>query len=279
MMNASHYFATARERERIRQKRLAGEPAPWTDDPVFREWRFTNVHRENDKTTIWFRENVRSKVSGLRAIEACLIFRWFNKISTGELIKDLLVKGWDTEEARSRLRVVSPLCTGAYMVHSPYGYNKLDGLLFAIDECRPLMREWWSDPSQGHTTLEHIYTFLVTLPNMGEFSAGEVVIDLRYTDVAWNAPDINTWTVAGPGCTKGLGYVVADDPTHYRYGSAKDQFEMLEVMRNLLGMSYDGSFWPIGYDRWELHECEMWACEYAKYRSAQAGGRLKRRFK
>jgi hypothetical protein len=43
-------------------------------------------------------------------------------------------------------------------------------------------------------------------------------------------------------------------------------------------MSRDPAYWPAEWEPWELHEAEMWACEYAKYRSAQAGGRLKRRF-
>jgi hypothetical protein len=54
LQNADQYFATAREREHIRIKRMAGEPYPWSDDPVFRDWRFCNVHREHDKTTEWF---------------------------------------------------------------------------------------------------------------------------------------------------------------------------------------------------------------------------------
>jgi hypothetical protein len=113
---------------------------------------------------------------------------------------------------------------------------------------------------------------------MGEFSAGEVTIDLRYTDVLWNAPDINTWTIAGPGCARGLGYVVADDPKHFNYNSAKDQAVMLPLMQELLALSKFEDYWPQEWEPWELHECEMWACEYAKYRSAQAGNRLKRRF-
>ena len=37
----------------------AGLPAPWTDDRILRDYYFTNVYRELDKTTVWFRENVR----------------------------------------------------------------------------------------------------------------------------------------------------------------------------------------------------------------------------
>jgi 5-hmdU DNA kinase, helical domain len=41
------------ERESIRRKKEAGEPKPWTDDPILRAGRFTNVRREDDHTTKW----------------------------------------------------------------------------------------------------------------------------------------------------------------------------------------------------------------------------------
>jgi hypothetical protein len=278
----AHYFETARTRYQIKLRREIGLPQhAWTEDLIFKTWRFTNVHREDDKTTVWFRQAVRGHVSGLRAIEACLIFRWFNRIETGHLIKDLLVDGWDTEEARRRLRDVKPLVTGAYMIHSPYGYNKLNGLLMAIDECRPRMGAWWDYVESGQAgdlTLATTYGFLRDLPNMGNFSAGEVVIDLRHTDVLNKARDINTWTVAGPGCAKGLGYMIHDDPKHWRYSSAADQREMLPLMLQVLEASRSEEYWPAAWTPWELHEVEMWACEYCKYRTAQEGGSLKRRF-
>src|SRR5690349_267144 len=80
MKQLAAYFATATEREAIRRRRLAGEPWPWTSDAVLSAWRFCNVHREHDKTTEWFRNEIRAKLTGLAVIEACVIFRWFNRI-------------------------------------------------------------------------------------------------------------------------------------------------------------------------------------------------------
>jgi hypothetical protein len=67
MRLAAKYFALARERESIRRGRLAGALPPWTHDPIFRQWRFCNVHRENDRTTIWFRDH------GLLAVCGCAV--------------------------------------------------------------------------------------------------------------------------------------------------------------------------------------------------------------
>ena len=290
LCQAVDYFALARERESIRRKRLAGEPPPWTEDPILRAWRFTNVHREHDKTTIWFRENIRvpliAKCKGvqpyaelmdakIRLVEATLIFRWFNFIDTGERLKDLLINGWDGDEARRRLTDVGKIITGAYMVRTPFGVPKLEALIQLIDTALPMLPSMvptWGDSLAG------AWKDLVKIPYMGSFTSGEVVIDLRYTPILQNAWDINTWTVAGPGAAKGLGYVTAEDPDLFDYTSVDHQLEMVEVMYELLEMSRNPQHWPAHWDPWELHECEMWACEWAKYQSAKAGNRLKRKF-
>ena len=132
LAKADEFFTTARERERIRLRRMAGELAPWTDDPVFRDWRFCNVYREHDRTTEWFHREVRCHLNGLAVVEATVIFRWFNLIETGERIKDLLLTGWNSEEARRRLTGVRPLVTGAYQIKTFNGMDKLEGALRAI---------------------------------------------------------------------------------------------------------------------------------------------------
>ena len=44
------------EREQIRLRRAAGDPRPWSLDPMF-ENKFTNVRREDDRTTRWIMNN------------------------------------------------------------------------------------------------------------------------------------------------------------------------------------------------------------------------------
>ena len=58
-------------------------------------------------------------------VEATVIFRWFNLIGTGERVKDLLLTGWDSAEARRRLTGVTPLVTGAYQIKNNNRMTKL----------------------------------------------------------------------------------------------------------------------------------------------------------
>lgn len=140
LTNAEQFFATARERYKIKLRRDAGHPWPWTTSPVFQEWRFTNVHREDDKTTVWFRDHVRNPLSELyrrepqpanyrQIIESTIIFRWFTRITTGEHVLDLLLNGWDYATAKDRLKDVHPVVTGAYMIKTINDLNKLEGIL------------------------------------------------------------------------------------------------------------------------------------------------------
>jgi|SRR6185503_6979636 len=294
-MDATLYFSTARERERIRLKRLAGKKPPWTDDEIFQRFRFCNVHRENDKTTVWFRENVRDPLANtarnldhkttalLRIVEATLAFRWFNRIETGEIIKDLLLNGWDTQEARKRLVDVTPIVTGAYMIKTETGLSKLDGVLYAIEKALPQLPaivKTWGD------SIEQATADLCPLMWMGPFLAYEITTDLRWTPVLENAKDIMTWANPGPGCTKGLGRVFDGDQWRWNRAQPKHVAEMLELMAKLLEMSKKDKYWPKEWPQWEMREVEMWACELQKYCTALDGfqkngkyGKLKRRFR
>ena len=278
---ADEFFSTARERYAIKEKRASGAPWPWSKDEVFNTWRFCNVHREDDKTTVWFRNNIRLPNvfdTKFKQVLSTVIFRWFNRIETGEKILDLLVGEWNTEEARQRLTGISPVVTGAYIIKGPDGYSKLDGVLHCVDEAIPrlhLMTERWQ-------TLRGAWEDLCTCYYLAGFMSYEIVSDLRWTPVLDNAPDINTWANAGPGAARGLGWIVSGQNQSEREdqlfnpGSAKDQRVMLDMMRELLAMSSDQ--WPHGWRHWEMREVEHWLCEYDKYKRGQQGLKLKRRF-
>lgn len=275
-MELVEFFKTAREREIIRQKRFCGEPWPWTDDPIFQRWRFCNVHREKDKTTEWFRENVRNYFGGWLAVQACFIFRWFNRIDVGKRIEDLFSDNWLTnenvqKEAYQRLKNVKPIVTGAYMMKTPDGLSKCDGVFWAIDHSLEQLKKYWSKWSGE--SLKEAWEDLCELPFLGPFMAYEIVTDLRWTPVLNKANDIMTWANPGPGAIRGLR-----DVTRNFTLTKADHDEMLEVMRKILAESRHSYNWPIHYSPWEMREVEHWLCEYHKYQNAKQGKRLKRRF-
>lgn len=277
MENMDDFLAYAVERQRILERRRAGQPWPWTDWPVLQKYRFCNIYREDDRTTIWFRENIREPLrNDPKVLLATVAFRWFNRIETGERIKDILVEeGWNRAKVRERLQGVQPICTGAFMIKSPAKKNKLEGLCDCIDAVAADAEHLVARIEPGETTLEDVWDRLREYPFLGNFMAYEVVTDLRHTYLLDQAPDINTWACPGPGAARGLGRVIDGNPAGYNYYSAKDQMEMILLMRHLL--AYVNEKWPEPWPRWEMREVEHTLCEYDKFKRAQSGeGRLKR---
>ena len=273
------FFQTARERYHIMLRRNQGKPFPWTEDSIFQDWFFCNVRREDDKTTYWFKKNIRDHVEGLKAIEACIIFRWFNRISTGEIIKDLLVEDrWDHDEVKLLLEDVRPIVTGAYMIKTTTGLNKLDGILETVDETLPQLPQLTS--SWGNS-LEEAWKDLKVIPYMGPFMAYEVISDLRWTSVLSKAKDIMTWANPGPGCHRGIQRIVFGENWRGQLSrnNPDDKTYMLEVMTELLENSNSSKFWPKEWPAWEMREVEHWLCEFDKYKRVEEGNRMKRRFR
>jgi hypothetical protein len=81
-------FQWMAERHAIHQRRLAGQPWPWTDDPILRQHNFTNVFRVYDRVTQYVICNVIGR-GDQDFHETCfrvILFRFFNRISTYELL-------------------------------------------------------------------------------------------------------------------------------------------------------------------------------------------------
>ncbi len=275
------FFAYARERYQIYRRREAQLLPPYTTDPILQHYRFCNIFREDDTTTAWFRENVRDPYRESTGIAwATVIFRWFNRIETGEiLLRRNLLFDWNEHRARKHLSGLDQLVTGAFMIKTPARMTKLEGLIWCINnvmeqkvELGMMMRE--------AETLEWAHSQLKRFPYLGSFMAYEIVTDLRHTDLLCNATDINSWASAGPGAARGLGRVFHGDPDHFNYNSKRDQAAMQEGMVKLLVWSWHPDNWPDFWPTWEMREVEHTLCEFDKYERTRLGrGRPKQLFR
>lgn len=278
------FFAYARARQDIKLKRDQGLPAPWTDDPILREFRFCNVYREDDRVTSWFRESIRDPLrDDSSVLFATVLFRWFNRVETAERLLNadgISRLGCFTEfkpdVIRSALAGVSPITTAAYIIKTPNGMKKLEGLLWCLDQ-------FWNGGKTSHTalavmarnchdeqlTLQAAHEWLMEFPFLGGFMAYEIVTDLRHTALLNQAPDIRTWANAGPGAIRGLNRIHARD-----LDKGLPQRQACAEMRELLELA--PSF---GWLDWEMREVEHTLCELDKYERARLNqGRPKQRF-
>src|SRR4249919_3123124 len=80
-------FAFIHERYMIYIRKEAEDKPPWTDDPILRDYRFCNIYREDDKVTVWIRENWRKPNSDDPDLWfAMCVARLFNLPTTLEAI-------------------------------------------------------------------------------------------------------------------------------------------------------------------------------------------------
>ena len=276
------FFYWIKERRAIHKRRSRGQKRPWTDDEVLQTIFFTNPYREEDKTTIWFRKNVRGPFRDDDAVlMATVIFRWFNRISTGVILqggkdatwitRDLIVS-WDEKEAITRLESAPPpVFTGAYMIKAGNGPPgcKIGNVCRSIT---PL----WNDRKElvqlckNTNSLEQVWKKLRFYKHLGGFMAYEIVCDLRYTHLLENATDVDTWANMGPGARRGMNRVLGRDVE-----APLSQAEWLVEARELLVEVRKLGLKP----RMELREVEHSLCEADKYnRALFKQGKLKRKY-
>lgn len=280
----NRFFEAAAERQRIYERRKRGDPPPWSDDEAFQHFFFCNLYREQDRTTLAFREQIRDELSqSPMVLFATVAWRWFNKAETGRALVDSgalsLWKAGKAREAILEARGNGPYVTGAFVVKTPNGMTKLDGVLWCISQFNE--RHWLEEASRWEregVSLQHAHDWLTQSPYLGDFMAYEVVTDLRHTTLLRNAPDINSWANPGPGAMRGLCRLYGEPLESRSRNNKADYRWAIASMQELLHEAWTRPE-LIGMPKWEMREVEHWLCEFDKYERAYEGGRMKRVYK
>lgn len=272
-----------RERHSIYLKKQAGKRKPWTKDKVLQEYYFTNPYRENDKTTVWFRKHVREPWRGeLRVLFATACFRWFNLISTGEiLIENHLLDDWSMDLALNVLGRVraskQAVFTGAFMINSPPGVPKLEAICKRINEIW-LDRSSLEADAMAWNTMEEAHRRFMQYQGLAGFMAYEIVTDLRHTYFLEDARDTMSWCNPGPGCARGLRRLAGMPMGKGNAEMVRKPDNWKETMQRLLILA-NRQAQRLKHPPLEMREIEHSLCEWDKYMRAHDGsGRMKRRY-
>lgn len=300
MAPLDRFFYWIKERHLMHRRRSAGAERPWTDDEILHGCFFTNPYRENDKVTVWFRETVRDPLrDDPKVIMATIIFRWFNYIPTGEFLL-LFRKTWGRKLSRTdhygaleywdekavcagldhrRDEEKRKIFTGAFMVNSPKGRPKNEGICWRIQNV-------WEDRQrvirqiEKARSLEAAHKALANkYDGLGGFMAYEVITDLRHTALLEDARDIFTWCNPGPGCIRGLLRLDGREdllPKQNKQTPPRPK-DWLDRVRHLVEISPEHL--PRTMPRLEMREIEHSLCEWDKYERARLGdGQVKRKY-
>ena len=264
------------------RKELQNKPAPWTDDPIFRTYRFCNVFRDLDKTYKLLAELPRD-TNNKYYWATRLMLRWS---SSEQFIKEtvankesvrLLLEGnafeldgfvhWATTSYKG------PLVTGSFIVKRPGG----------AEGDRYMLRSYYEGiadldiPSWKGKTIKACGKLLRDkLPWCGSFTAYCLLSDLMYEDGPLaTAPDLYKYAEKGPGGIRGMAHLLGVDPG---YISTQVWEKYIQLLRQrwedessdmvLSLMAKVGESYPAieGKIRTPMAlDVEHWLCEYYKY--------------
>jgi hypothetical protein len=212
---ANLYWYFASERQRSFEGRIAGNPWPWTADPIIQEYKFCNVYRAADRVSQYLIHDVcyhDEECTAEDRLFQILAFRTFSKIETWRSVHRLLghFPTLDDLESGSLIQALENtkqrnggLYTGAFILCAADAYGQFLKHLNHIE----LFRHMFLQDSLGTRILEakslcEIYNLLHRYPLMGDFMSYQVAIDFNYSALV-NFSE-NEFTQPGPGALRGI---------------------------------------------------------------------------
>lgn len=236
---------------------------PYVGDSIIETYRFCNMHREDDRVTIWINDNWRApNQSDPELWFAMAVARL--ALNSIESMTDLgFPIPWDpnkfltmvgNRQARG-LKVYNP----AYMIATPnWSGPKQDFLV------QKLLNPMWKNratirPTKSDT-LASFHKKLLSCYGVGSFTGAQVVADMKYTPILANASDWWYWAAPGPGSKRGLNRVFGRDKD-----STWNDVDWLDHLQKLL-KEVNKSFKSNPFHAQDLQNV---MCEFDKYERAR----------
>ena len=209
-----YYFYFIQERMSIFWRRCE-ERGPLTDDPILREYKFTNVYRACDRVSQYLIKNViykdLDKYTPEDVLLRILVFKVFNRIETWEYLSrltDITVDSFNVEKlskALTKRQVSTPIFSNAYMMTGCYsGYR---GINTKHQVWLQMIKEEFIEKQGLKKVLEaksmaEVYNQLRNYPLIGDFLAYQYTIDFNYSP--YLNYDEDSFVKAGVGAVRGI---------------------------------------------------------------------------
>ncbi len=207
------FWRFAAERQNVFFSRLAGQTAPWSSDPVLREYKFTNAYRASDRVSQYLIRNVIYKGSNKpkEVFFRILLFKLFNKIETWKLLEDHFVEiSWSTYSFQDYDHLLSKamesgttIYSAAYIMasgHTIFGVQRKHQSHLKLIEL--MLSEDVPDRLSEFTNMSQGFELLKAYPLLGDFLAYQLITDINYSDLT-NFSEME-FTRPGPGARDGI---------------------------------------------------------------------------
>jgi hypothetical protein len=263
------------EREAINLARENGHLAPWTKDPILAKYKFTNIHRRDDRGSQWIidnlimAENYRERADLWFTLLIARLINWPPTLQA-LLNKNIIPcspENFDADLFEHTLERIKndgkKVYSGAYMLYPTKmepGGNKSKAVAkyiigSAIENAENIHMSLWNTEHQ--MSIERFVTELSKCFGISTFIAGQVAADLTYAPGHLDeAVDLLTYAPIGPGSSRGLNYLNGNAP-FATWKQADFNFELTHILNQVV-------------DRLEivdmtLHDIQNCMCEFSKY--------------
>ena len=278
MAKLNTYINFVKEREAIRQKKLAGEPPPWTKNPILRKYRFCNIRRRDDRVSSWLIKNVLTEQNISDGLYQFLMFsawcRWVNWPPTIAKVIDAGFYPAKDIDWPKLGRFVDKLpgkkWTGAYMIAAPRTAKQKKGVFVARTVIRdsflrttPRLIHAFGRPEGEKPTCQMIWNILRERDYFGSFMAGQIVGDWGYTSLLCDAPDRFEWAPVGSGSRRGFNRLM--------HRPLKAKIDPIEWRRKLGDWGTAVISLGSDYDDLTALDIQNTLCEFDKYLRVKNG--------
>lgn len=266
------YWKFAVLRQDVFFNRFKGNPFPWSDDPVLRQYKFTNAYRAADRVSQYLIKNVIYNEalpnSPKEILFRILLFKLFNKIETWELLTqkfgELVFDNYNFQQYDKVLNdaIVSGrrIYSAAYIMpsgQSYFGYLRKHSNHLKLIE---LILSKHTDEKLGSSrNMQQAFEILKQFPGFGDFLAYQLLIDINYSPIL-NFSE-SEFVVPGPGAKGGISKC-------FEYTAGLNYAEIIKFVTDRqeqefqrLGLCFQ-TLWsrPL-----QLIDCQNLFCEVDKY--------------
>jgi hypothetical protein len=264
------YWRFAVERQEILFRRVRGQRAPWTQDPILSQYKFTNAYRAVDRVSQYLiRSVIYSDAYDARdTVFRVLLFKLFNKIETWQLLErthvELTVENFDAARFDRTLTAATDagasIYSGAYIMPSgPAAVRQPRKHRMHLELLATLMREHFTDELLATSSMEEAYRLLLEIPGVGPFLAYQFATDLNYSSHL-NFSEME-FVVPGPGARDGMKKAFSDLGDYSESDAIRWVAERQTEEFAIRGLEFR-SLWgrPL-----QLIDCQNLFCEVDKY--------------
>jgi hypothetical protein len=247
---------------------LRRDSPPWTSDPILASHRFTNCYRAVDRVSQYLISNViyNGDQDPDEVLFRILLFKFFNRISTWELLRSVLGDlAWATfalerydQTLTGAVSRGEPIYSAAYVIPSPWlgAQRKHTNHLLLLQQ---MLRDGLRNRLQASWSMSEAFQLLRRYPGLGDFLAYQLIIDINYSTLI-NFDEMD-FVVPGPGARDGICKCFGPIPRGteaeiIRYMSDAQSEHFARLGLNFSGL--DGR--PL-----QLIDCQNLFCEVDKY--------------